>query len=115
MRLIYLLLLLLPVVASAGSGSGLVELEAVGEWNGMQLVFFFTSTHANKPSCNIYHQRWVLDLASERGKAQYSLLLAAQSSGKQVKVEGSGQCDVWYNSETVHWVGFPIDYSKYPD
>ena len=107
--------LLFPVAVFAGSGKGEVEIEAIGKWNSEQIVFFYTTSHENKPNCNTYHKRWALDLSSDLGRAQYSLLLAAQSAGRMVEVRGHALCDIWSDSESVRWVGFPIDYSKYPN
>jgi hypothetical protein len=55
-----------------------------------------------------------MDLGNPAGKEQYALLLSAQVSGKQVTVYGTNQCDLAGDSETVYWVGYPVDHSIKP-
>ncbi|WNO09976.1 hypothetical protein [Teredinibacter sp. KSP-S5-2] len=96
----------------AGSGSGHVQIEHVYP---PAKLFFYTTNHTNPPVCNTYSQlssgskRWVIDLNTELGKQQYSLLLAAQMSNKEVKIGGSDTCNLHPNSEDVSWVGFPVN------
>ncbi|WP_434101729.1 hypothetical protein [Methylocaldum gracile] len=106
--------LLFPVSAIAGGGNGHVEIEHVGGYGNGRLVFFYTTNHLNPPACNTYKRRWVMDLGNPAGKEQYALLLSAQISGKQVTVYGTNQCDLAGDSETVYWVGYPVDHSTKP-
>lgn len=84
-----LCLTLYPAAAFSGNGVDLVEIECVGNYNGIDKVFFFATTHSGGPACNTFAGRWVLDLSTTLGKAQYSLLLAAQNSGRRVRVSGT--------------------------
>lgn len=110
MKKITLLLCVFSAVSSvyAGTGNGNVQIQHVGQWSGKDLMFFYTTNQVSSPSCNTAN-RWVLDLSTTLGRSQYSLLLSAQSLQKEVVIRGSGVCDLWSNSESVHWVGFPID------
>ena len=107
-------LVLCPAVAFSGDGEGLVEIEYVGNYNGTDKVFFFTSTHVARPACNTFGGRWVLDISTDIGKAQYSLLLAAQTSGKRVRVSGTNSCSQWPDSETATVVGNIVNYGSHP-
>ena len=99
---------LLPGIVIAGNGFGKVRIEHVGGY-GESLVFFYTTTYnLEQGTCNT-NPRWVLDLNSVAGKEQYSLLLAAQLSDKDVVVKGTGTCNYWSGSEDVHNVGFPMN------
>lgn len=107
LTLLFFILLNLSAPVSAGDGSGKIEIEHVGGFGVGTLVFFYTTVHTLVPTCNTFKQRWVLNLDSVAGKEQYSLLLAAQMAGMDVKVQGNGQCNIWGDSETVSWVGLP--------
>jgi hypothetical protein len=107
-------LALCPIVAFSGDGEGLVEIEYVGNYNGTDKVFFFTTNHVVRPACNTFGGRWVLDISTALGKAQYSLLLAAQSSGKRVRVSGANSCSQWSDSETATVVGYLVNYGSHP-
>ena len=93
-------------VVLAGSGSGNVRIEHVGTFNDKSIVFFYTDQVADKPECNTYSGRWTINLNTEVGKAQYSLILAAQAAGAAIRVNGRNTCNLWNNSEDVHWVGY---------
>ena len=88
--------------AFSGSGSGGVRIEHVGTFNGNNIVFFCTDQVADKPECNTFHDRWTINLDTEVGKAQYSLILAAQAAGSVIRVNGLNTCNLWSNSEDVH-------------
>ena len=105
---------LMSTLVLAGEGNGSVEIEHVGTYNSKDLVFFFTSTHTGQPSCNSYRSRWVLDVSTSVGKAQYSLLLSAQAAGKNVRIWGANTCSLWVDSETASVVGYIVDYSTHP-
>ncbi len=106
--IIFLFLWVASFSAYAGTGSGHAQIEHLGNWNGKDLLFFYTTIHTGEPACNTYQKRWVLDLSTELGKMQYSLLLSAQMAGKNIELSGADDCSIWPNSETVAWVGFPV-------
>ena len=97
---------------AGGFGSGKVEIEHVGFGPGW--VFFYTTVHTDGPPCNDYRKRWALNLNTSEGKGQYAFLLAAEAMGKEVRIWGTGTCDVYPNSETVTAVGSVVDYSQHP-
>jgi hypothetical protein len=95
----------------AGAGSGLAAIEHVGNFNGADLVFFYTTSHAAQPSCNTYRKRWVLSLSTQLGRSQYAYLMSAIVAGREVVIGGTGTCDLYADSETVAWFGQPISYT----
>ena len=101
-----------PAPAAAGEGSGKVEIEHVGFGTG--LVFFFTAVHTDAPACNNYRKRWVLSTTTPEGKGQYAFILAAEATGKEIRVWGKHVCDLYGDSESIHAVGSIIDYSQHP-
>lgn len=109
---IFLSIIIFSPFAFSGNGSGKVQIEHVYP---PAKLFFYTTIHENPPACNSYSQasngskRWVIDLSTDLGKQQYSLLLAAQMANKDIKVSGLGTCNIHNNSEDIHWVGFKID------
>ena len=106
-RMSIIISILFSNFALAGSGSGEVKIEHVGKWGDKSIVFFYTDEFEDKPECNKYQGRWTINIDTEIGKAQYSLILAAQASGSEVRVNGMNTCNLWFNSEDVHWVGYP--------
>ncbi|MEC4089159.1 hypothetical protein CWC22_010220 [Pseudoalteromonas rubra] len=87
MKKLLLLLLLLPnLVLASKETSGTVTLSGA---NNIILVDF------SKPnsSCG---SRYYLPLSSEYEKALFSMLLAAQLSGKKVWANGAGDCQTGY-------------------
>lgn len=101
-------ILIISQNAYCGTGGGKAQIEGVGNWNSTDLVFFYTDTYMNKPACNDYNGRWVIDISTDLGRAQYSLLLSAQAQGKPITVSGNNLCNLYGNSETVRTIGFEI-------
>ena len=98
--------------AHAGDGLGKVEIEHVGFGS---LVYFYTTTHTGAPACNVYRKRWALTTTTAEGRTQYALLVAAELTGKEVRVWGAGTCNLGGNSEDVAAVGSIVDYSQHPN
>ena len=100
-------------LAHAGDGFGKVEIDHVGF---SSLVYFYTTTHTSIPACNVYRKRWVLTTTTAEGRTQYAFLLAAELTGKEVRVWGAGTCNIGGgNSEDVAAVGSIVDYSQHPN
>jgi hypothetical protein len=97
--------------AANGYGEGKVEIEHVGFG---ALVYFYTATHTDKPVCNTYRSRWAIDTSTPAGRERYAFILAAEITGKPIRVWGTGDCGSTGNSETVAAVGSMIDYSAHP-
>ena len=104
---VLILIMGMSAPAYSGTGGGQVQIAQVGHWS-LDKVYFYTSSHIDPPACNTYHKRWVLDISTDIGRAQYSLLLSAAMSGKDVVIGGRNECDLDSDSESVGWVGFPV-------
>ncbi len=96
-----ILLLGLPVIAFAGNGSGKVKEIRVYEYGGDGVVFFQTEFNSDKAACSTADggREWAFRVNTEVGKAMYSLLLSAATSGKQVVVGGRNDCADWGDRE----------------
>ena len=92
----------------AGNETGTVRMEH-GQWASDSTsageTFFYLDGGArnNPPACATYAngERWVFSNDQPAASFQHSILLAAITSGKRVKVEGFGSCDVHGNTETA--------------
>lgn len=53
---------------------------------------YITGTVSNKPACSLYSGFAIKDENSAYGKAQFSMLLTAFATGKDVKITGANIC-----------------------
>lgn len=67
---------------------------------------FRTAQNLNKASCSTAHggTEWAFSLESKHGEAIYALVLSANAQGKNVKVVGAGDCNVWGDRERPRYV-----------
>ena len=87
--------------AMAGAADGPVVNYYIHYFNNF---FVFTvANKTNKPSCDAT-TRFVVDVATDKGKTIASAIMAAKSSAATVHVEGAGVCSVWGDSEDVTWI-----------
>ena len=91
-----------PALA-AGSGSGFIVGVNSELGNGK---FQTNGGHPNAPACATTG-RWAVDVTTPAGQAMWSTVLTAYSQNRPVTVGGTGQCNVWGDSETVQWVQLP--------
>ena len=100
---ISLVLLLGSSNVFAGSATGKVTFLAV---NDQDQVHVITETRGTSiPSCvTTDSDRLVTDLATEHGKAIYSLLLSAQAQGLDVQIGGKNSCNIRTGMETIQYV-----------
>ncbi len=99
------MLLLAPVLASAGSETGTVSYVLVRASDGL-IYFEVNGSKNSSPSCATKNYWIIKDENSETGKMQYSMLLAAAASGKTVKISGTGDCGRWGDGESVNELKF---------
>lgn len=83
----------LLVHTDAGNGQGMFMFTIIGQRDGV-------------PACSTVNngKDWALSLEKESGRAIYSLLLTAQSQGKEVFVLGRGNCNSWGDREEPHYI-----------
>lgn len=93
-------------LAFAGSGSGKVNITSVGMFGGVPSALFKTSVRQNIPGQCKQDGRFMINIGTDLGKAQYAILLTAQASGKDVIVDGTSDCPGSPNIEFVNWVGY---------
>lgn len=91
----------------AGEQTGTVQIE-YGQFGssatsaGYTFFYLQGSPKLNTPPCNVtFNGRWVINNSWPAAKIQTAILLVASTAGRQVKVTGSGNCNVWGDSETA--------------
>jgi hypothetical protein len=101
-------LLASSTLAVAGSETGTVKLDhgqhASGQNNAGYTFFLLEGgTKEGTPACATAYggERWVFSNNWAPAKLQYNMLLLALATGKRVTVIGSGNCGVWWDSETA--------------
>lgn len=91
----------MPFSSFAGDGSGKVELlmahPKVINGTSVGLIIFDVTNHNSPPSCPGHE--WAFDANDPHGKAMYALLLSASAQGKDVWVQGAGDCAHWPDRE----------------
>lgn len=65
--------------------------------------FFFNAmgTRNAAPACATVPKRWVINTATSQGQAMVAGLLSAYMARKRITVVGTGNCNVWPDTETV--------------
>ena len=65
--------------------------------------FFFNAlgTRNAAPACATVPMRWVINTATSQGQAMVAGLLSAYMARKRLTVVGTGNCNVWPDTETV--------------
>lgn len=84
-----------------------IKLYYIGYTGNTGTRFFINiegSADGTPPACASQPYRFVGDYSTEHGKMIYSVLLAAQLSGKTVSISGTDECSIWGNTESIAWV-----------
>jgi hypothetical protein len=90
--------------AFANGYSGLVTITSVGTFGGDDYVFFKLSGRGANAHSQCTDERMAINILTNMGKAQYSFLLSAEATSKNITVEGYGVC-LYGTMENVHWIG----------
>lgn len=111
-RIVKLTLISISLIFSTFSWAGtsfgpVAKLHAL--YNGNKSIFIFSAgnNHGGKPVCSTVGYdfgTWAGDLSQPGGRAQYALLLAAQTQGKEVWVKGQDNCDAWSDRENPLYI-----------
>ena len=97
-------LALLAVSAPAVAGSSaLGSITGVLPHSSGGLFFAQTGTRSAAPSCATVIQRWVINVTTAEGQAMAAALLTAYMAHKRITVQGTGDCGVWADTETVNY------------
>lgn len=67
---------------------------------------FTVANQIGRPECASFGEigRYVVDTSTERGRLIASAIIAAKTSGQEVRVGGAGTCNFYGDSEDVIWV-----------
>jgi hypothetical protein len=84
-----------------GTQAGTVGQVFVRASDGLILFSLNGAAPTGSPACATHTYWLIADENSNSGKQQYAMLLAAQSSGKQVSVSGTNNCSRWGDGETA--------------
>lgn len=89
--------------ANASQADGVPIGVLASEYN---VVFFsLNGTRSALPSCATSQpSRFVIDAATDGGRAMISALLTAQARGKRVFVNGTGTCPIFSDTENVNYL-----------
>ena len=93
-------------VFAAGSSVGKVGVVAVNAFG--QVLVKAGDRGGEAPSCSVNFDRFVADLNTEHGKAMFSIILAAQAQGLNIRIGGTNQCDVRSDAETIQFVNLVL-------
>jgi hypothetical protein len=102
-----LLLCLAPCMAVATTSGGLVTQPLTTQWGyGMFGVAASGSFQGAKPICatNGAPSYWVIEIKTPTGRAMWASVLQAHALGKNLFVNGKGNCDWWGDRESVDYV-----------
>lgn len=89
---------------ASSAGDGLIS-GIITQRSG-QTFFIHSGARSARPACSVA-DRWVIDNTTPAGQAMLSTLLTAYSTGRQVRIEGTGNCDVWGDTESVFYIYLP--------
>ncbi|MEX2964506.1 hypothetical protein [Microbulbifer sp. TYP-18] len=104
--IIFLLFATVSCFTIAGTGSGkIINIYAHEKGDGTGVIFFETENNTNKAACSANGgKEWAFRVDTDQGKAMYSLLLAAASTGRNITVNGKGDCDDWGDRERPKYI-----------
>lgn len=102
-RLTFLIFLLLPSLAVAGTGSGKIVGYIPYSTATKEMFFIKVETLGNTPACNTT-ARFAMRDDNLRYKMTQAAALAAFMSGTKVTVRGLGTCNAAGNSEDISYM-----------
>jgi hypothetical protein len=89
---------------ASGSATGVVNgLLVEGNGTSAQVALAYVSNYTGGPACATTHA-FTIDLTTNQGRAEFSVLLTARQTGATVQVAGQGTCNLWSNSEDVSYI-----------
>ncbi len=65
------------------------------------LTFSTSGVRSTRPGCATL-DRWVISTNTNAGQFMASAILTAYSMKKRVMITGTGDCLVWFDTETIH-------------
>lgn len=104
MKLLVLLLSFLSFSSLAGRQVGTVDWLIVRASDGLVYFGLEGAQATDKPDCASRSYWMIKDENSTIGMLQYSMLLSAHDSGRQVEVRGMNTCSRWGDGEDVNTI-----------
>jgi hypothetical protein len=90
----------------SGEQAGRINQLFVRASDGLTYFTLKDTPPENRPACAKINYWMIKDENSNVGRMQYSLLFAAQASGKPIRVVGSNTCSRWSDGEDVDTIIF---------
>jgi len=106
----FLLLAILAIApaAFAGNASGtsvqMIVTNENGQGTNPRFLVTVSGTHTGRSACATIPSRFAIDLRTEAGKEQVSLVKTAHALGVILTIIGTGACEVQTDSETMSYV-----------
>lgn len=95
-------LTLVPMQGSASNTNGFGNVMGVFGTSNGAVLFSTDATRTAVPACGQGNaSRWAINASTTAGQAAVSVLLTAWSQHKRVLVSGTGNCDIWGDTETI--------------
>lgn len=82
----------------AGYSSGKVTAILV---KNNQTVFVTAENKFNSPACQSVDRQWAIDISTNSGRSQYSMILLAYFMEKPIVIVGNQSCSIWPDRETL--------------
>ena len=99
-----MLMVTIPQLSLAGSQTGKVlNIRVSSKTIGNPTHILLEGAWSNKPTCAVAW--WAIDTDTVAGKSLLSILLTAYSTGKEITLWGTGQCDLRGDMETAFQAG----------
>jgi hypothetical protein len=102
-RVLVRILTAVPVVASAGQVTGVINWVMVRASDGLTYVSII-GTPTGQPGCATGGYWMIADENSEAGKKQYAMLLEAKATGAAITIYGTNTCTRWPDGENINAV-----------
>jgi hypothetical protein len=101
LRMIAGVIALAGIFRAASASDQLALIDNIQVANDGRIIVTLVGTRTSKPSCASFDYWLVTDEASNAGKAQLALLIAAHNAGHQVQIFGTGTCVRWPDGENI--------------
>lgn len=98
--------LMMPLLTSQPALAGTSDMGSITTvlpHSGGGLFFNSTGTRHSAPACATQVNRWVINVTTPQGQAMVAALLSAYMAHKSIYVQGTGDCGVWGDTETVNY------------
>ena len=108
-EMIRLMSLIMAIMGLCTATSGVASTAAQGyvlaitQLREGPFIFGQSGDRTAQPSCSTLN-RWAVDTSTDAGKAMVAIILSAYSMRKQIVIQGTGDCSVWFDSEAIQYL-----------